>query len=92
MPGRISFVKMDIEGAEVRALRGARRMRQANRECKWSVCVYHNPDDERLVREELRDLRVDASPGYMLFYFDRTLAEPYFRRGVLYAAPPPAGT
>ena len=92
VPGRISFVKMDIEGAEVRALRGARRMRQANPECKWSVCVYHNPDDERLVREELRDLRVEASPGYMLFYFDRTLAEPYFRRGVLYAAPPPAGT
>jgi len=85
--GKISFVKMDIEGAEVRTLRGARRMMQAHPECKWSVCVYHHPDDERQVREELKGFHMETSPGYMLFYFDKALAPPFFRRGVLYADP-----
>lgn len=94
VPGKIAFVKMDIEGAEIRALHGAKGMMQANPHCKWSVCVYHHPGDEQQVREALNGFRVEASPGYMLFYFDRTLQAPYFRRGVLYASAPPsrAGT
>ena len=90
--GKISFVKMDIEGAEIRTLAGAREMMRNHPECQWSVCVYHRPDDERQVREALKPLRVEPSPGYMLFYFDRSLKEPFFRRGVLYADPPGGGT
>ena len=39
---RVSFVKMDIEGAEVRALHGAA---ETIRDCapKLAVCVYHEP-------------------------------------------------
>lgn len=85
--GKISFVKMDIEGAEIRALNGARDLMRNHPECRWSVCVYHHPDDERQVREALKDFQVVSSPGYMLFYFDKTLAPPFFRRGVLYAEP-----
>ena len=84
--GKISFVKMDIEGAEIRTLAGAKEMMRAHPECKWSICVYHHPDDEQKVREALRGFRVQPSPGYMLFYFDKTLKEPFFRRGVLYAS------
>ena len=86
--GKISFVKMDIEGAEIRTLDGARELMRNHPECKWSVCVYHHPGDEQKVREVLKDFRVEPSPGYMLFYFDKTLREPFFRRGVLYASTP----
>ncbi|HPT16787.1 MAG TPA: FkbM family methyltransferase [Kiritimatiellia bacterium] len=84
---KISFVKMDIEGAELRTLAGAREMRRNHPDCRWSICVYHHPDDERQVREELRGSRVTPAPGYMLFYFDKTLAPPFLRRGVLHVDP-----
>ncbi|MGA9932840.1 MAG: FkbM family methyltransferase [Terriglobales bacterium] len=39
-----TFIKMDIEGAELDALEGARRSIQTNRPI-LSVCVYHKQDD-----------------------------------------------
>lgn len=42
MPGeRVTFIKMDIEGAELRALRGAAEIIRAQRP-RLAVCVYHH--------------------------------------------------
>jgi FkbM family methyltransferase len=39
-----SYVKMDIEGAELDALQGAHKLMQRN--CAiWAVCLYHKPAD-----------------------------------------------
>lgn len=40
----ITFVKMDIEGAEIDALRGMEKTMQRDRP-KLAICVYHRPDD-----------------------------------------------
>ncbi len=41
---KIDFIKMDIEGAELHALRGGIKTIQKNRPA-LAVCVYHSPED-----------------------------------------------
>lgn len=57
-----SYIKFDIEGAEMEALRGARRILTANSPV-LAVCLYHRPEDLWRIPLYLADLNV----GYRLF-------------------------
>lgn len=58
----ISFMKMDIEGAELRALHGAKRQIHENHP-KLAICVYHKIDDILNIWNYLREL----VPEYRFF-------------------------
>lgn len=65
---KIDFIKMDIEGAEIKALHGAKQLVQRCRP-KMAVCTYHNAEDEKEIRawiEAVGDYGVCNSPGYVV--------------------------
>jgi FkbM family methyltransferase len=54
----VDFIKMDIEGAEVGALSGARATLRRYRPC-LSLAIYHNAPDERQVKDMIVALGAD---------------------------------
>lgn len=56
---RIDFIKMDIEGAEQQALRGARRT-LARFKPRLAIAGYHKPDDPQEIPRVVRE----GNPGY----------------------------
>ena len=85
--GQNIFLKMDIEGAETKALRGGRRLLTNNR-VKASVCAYHNADDCVRIKSLFRKYgyEVATSDGWMIFVYDpNILFTADFRKGMVYA-------
>ena len=65
----IDFIKMDIEGAEVSAIKGGLNYIRNKKQFKMAVCVYHNLGDEEIIRGILKeeDLVMSTTGGYMVF-------------------------
>ena len=59
---RITFIKMDIEGAEREAIIGAANHIRVDKP-KMSICLYHRPDDIRIIVTMLNEL----NPNYQFF-------------------------
>jgi FkbM family methyltransferase len=57
---RVTFLKLDIEGGEAEALRGARRI-VAEEGIVVAACVYHRPEDLWEIPAQLRVLQPKAS-------------------------------
>ena len=76
-----TFVKMDIEGAEIDALQGMRKIIHNQNNLKCSICTYHRKND----LEEIKDLLKEnftwkISNGYMLLENEQGI---YFARGLI---------
>ena len=60
---RIDFIKMDIEGAECRALSGGRRTIHAWKP-RLAICTYHLPNDPANIAGIVRSIRADYHIQY----------------------------
>lgn len=82
----VDFIKMDIEGAEVDALLGARKtLRKSNARC--AICSYHKHSDEADIRFvlEASGYTTDVSQGYMFFLYDDDILDTMdLRKGIVY--------
>ena len=59
----VTFLKIDIEGSELAALRGAARIIREQKP-KLAICVYHKPEDIW----EIPDLILQYNPDYNLYF------------------------
>ncbi len=82
----IDFLKMDIEGAEIDALMGAKKTLQtSNANC--AICSYHKQNDEENIRFLLESYgyKTSTSKGYMFFIYDENIMDTLdLRRGIVY--------
>lgn len=82
----VNFIKMDIEGEEVNALRGSDRVFADSNNIKCSICSYHKHGDEKEIKKILQQygLKTAVSAGYMLFTYDADIwRNPELRRGIV---------
>jgi FkbM family methyltransferase len=76
---RVDFIKMDVEGAELNALRGAEASIRKHRP-KLAISLYHNPEDVETIPRYLAGLDL----GYRFYLDHHTI---YQNETVLFAVP-----
>lgn len=82
----LDYLKMDIEGAEVDALQGAKNTLENSPNLKCNICVYHKLHDNEVIVPMLEEAGMDVenTKGYMSFHDDEEY--PYYpRRGLAQA-------
>ena len=87
-PGeKISFLKIDVDGAESRLLNGCKRILKEQKPLKLAICTYHKQDDEKDFKALLsrNGFETSHSNGFMLFYYDKKMKAPFLRRGLIRA-------
>lgn len=85
--GKLDFIKVDVEGAEEKVLKGADRLLSRGEKPKIALCTYHKQDDEEKLSAQLKrkNFVLSVSEGYMLYPPDSDQKPPYFRRGLIRA-------
>jgi hypothetical protein len=81
--GKSYFLKMDIEGAEIAALKNGMNFISKADNVNIAVCAYHKASHEAEIDELFYGYKIEKSDGYMFFYYDKDFSEPYARNGVM---------
>lgn len=86
---KVDFIKLDIEGEEYYALKGAQKTILNSERIKCAVCCYHQENDYVVLSNLLREFGMETkhSKGYMWFPYDRdpVFSHPTLRRGLIRA-------
>ncbi|HEX9045426.1 MAG TPA: FkbM family methyltransferase [Verrucomicrobiae bacterium] len=79
-----NYIQIDVDGAELDVLNGARNLLTNATKLRWSICTYHKrldfPDFEKLLAGY--GYAIGHAPNYFLI----GVRMPYLRRGILYAS------
>lgn len=83
----VTFFKIDVDGGERALLKGMEKTIHEKHNLKIALCTYHQHKDEYEFTEMLSNAGYEVTPssGYMIFYYDKKLQEPYLRRGLIRA-------
>ena len=85
----INFIKMDIEGYELKALYGAKEHIRNSSNLRLSICAYHNHEDAEMLSWYLQSLNCKCHVGEgKLFRTDDSIWQsrvPDLRHGMIYA-------
>ncbi len=76
---QVDFIKMDIEGSEQNALRGATETLRRFRP-RMAICTYHLPDDAKLIPA----IVTAVQPSYQIAAKDTTVISRQLRTKVLF--------
>jgi hypothetical protein len=84
---KISFLKIDVEGAEYQLLNGSKRILGEQSPLKVAICTYHKQEDEQIFKGLLSGsgFETSHSEGYMFIYHDKNIKPPFLRRGLIRA-------
>lgn len=84
---KITFLKIDVDGAESRLMNGCKRILAEQKPLKLAICTYHKQHDEKEFNSLLikNGFETSHSDGYILFYYDKKISPPYLRRGLIRA-------
>lgn len=88
---KINFIKMDIEGSEVKALRASKELLMKN-DIRCAICCYHKKNDRRDIEQILIEsgYQCSESEGYVVFVADPDIfRDADFRKGIVYAVKSP---
>jgi hypothetical protein len=83
----VTFLKIDVEGAEQKVLNGCKSLFESKIPLKIAICTYHNNNDEKDFASQLLGygFKVSFSKGYMINYYDKKIKAPWLRRGLIKA-------
>ena len=73
------FLKMDIEGAEQSALRGALEILKNGKNMNVAVCTYHRPEDPKVISELLASLGYTYEFTQGMLYWGKRLSKALIR-------------
>lgn len=76
---KVTFIKMDIEGSELEALKGAVNVIKRDKP-RMAICVYHKPEDLYTIPQWIKQ----TEPDYKLYLRQHEISE---YETVLYALP-----
>ncbi len=76
---KVDFIKMDVEGSELDALKGAEKTIRKFKP-KLAICIYHKPDDYLAIPQYLYELQL----GYSFYVDHHTI---FLGETVLFAVP-----
>lgn len=79
------FIKMDIEGFEIQALKGAENLLSGKSHIKMDICTYHNFNDFNDISNIVKNhgFNFISSDSYLLYFGEKDI--PNFRKALLRA-------
>lgn len=84
---KVNFIKADIEGNELKLLKGGKKLLSENNNIKLVLCTYHKENNAIEIKKQLEEYgyTTDFSKRFIINIYDNDLNEPYIRKGIIRA-------